>query len=216
MPPKLYMMLPSPPVRTVLMTIDSIGIDVEKINIDLPSQENKTPEFTALNPLQTVPLLDDDGYILSDSHAISAYLVEKYAKEDSLYPKDIKKRGKVNEKLHFDNGILFQRLGLCLKPIFCEDAKSISQYAIERAHEAYGFLEIFLRHTQWIAGDQLTIADFSNYTTISALDIAVPVSEKNYPKLIDWMKRVQNLPCATYANEGLDILKEGVKLKLSS
>lgn len=49
MPPKLYMMLPSPPVRTVLMTIDSIGIDVEKINIDLPSQENKTPEFTAVN-----------------------------------------------------------------------------------------------------------------------------------------------------------------------
>lgn len=86
--------------------------------------------------MQTVPLLDDDGYILSDSHAISAYLAEKYAKDDSLYPKDIKKRGKVNEKLHFDNGILFQRLGLCLvsKIFFFENIFTYHFHLIGRYH----------------------------------------------------------------------------------
>lgn len=67
-----------------------------------------------MNPQHTIPLLDDDGYFLADSHAINAYLVGKYGKDDSLYPKDLKKRGKVDERLHFDNGTLLNRLGLCL------------------------------------------------------------------------------------------------------
>lgn len=62
-----------------------------------------------MNPQHTVPLLDDDGFYLADSHAICSYLVGKYAKDDSLYPEDLKKRGKVQERLHFDNGILFYR-----------------------------------------------------------------------------------------------------------
>jgi len=30
------------------------------------------------------------------------YLVDKYAKDDSLYPKDLKRRALVNERLFFD------------------------------------------------------------------------------------------------------------------
>lgn len=60
-----------------------------------------------MNPQHTVPTLDDDGYILWDSHAINAYLVEKYGKDDSFYPKDLKKRGIVDQRLHFDTGVLF-------------------------------------------------------------------------------------------------------------
>lgn len=57
-----------------------------------------------------MPTLDDDGYYLWDSHAITAYLVGKYGKDDSLYPKDLKKRGTVDQRLHFDSGVLFPRL----------------------------------------------------------------------------------------------------------
>lgn len=60
-----------------------------------------------INPQHTVPTLDDDGYILWDSHAINTYLVEKYGKDDSLYPKDLKKRGRVDQRLHFNSGVLF-------------------------------------------------------------------------------------------------------------
>jgi glutathione S-transferase len=38
-------------------------------------------------------LVDDDGFTLSDSHAIMIYLLSKYAKNDNLYPKDLKKKG---------------------------------------------------------------------------------------------------------------------------
>lgn len=65
-------------------------------------------------PQHTIPLLDDDGFYLADSHAINAYLVQKYGKDDSLYPKNLKERAKVDERLHFDNGTLFSRFLLCI------------------------------------------------------------------------------------------------------
>jgi glutathione S-transferase len=39
------------------------------------------------------------------------YLVEQYGKDDSLYPKDPKKRAVVNQRLYFDMGTLYQRFG---------------------------------------------------------------------------------------------------------
>lgn len=45
-----------------------------------------------------------------DSHAITAYLVEKYASDDGLYPKDLQKRAVVDQRLHFDSSILFPRV----------------------------------------------------------------------------------------------------------
>lgn len=55
-------------------------------------------------------LLDDDGFSIWDSHAINAYLVSKYAKNDSLYPKDVKKQAIVNQRLHFDSGVVYATL----------------------------------------------------------------------------------------------------------
>lgn len=64
-----------------------------------------------MNPQHTVPTLDDDGFYIWDSHAISTYLVGKYGKDDSLYPRDLHKRAIIDQRLHFDSGILFPRLG---------------------------------------------------------------------------------------------------------
>lgn len=63
-----------------------------------------------INPQHTIPVLNDDGFILGDSHAIMCYLSEKYGKNDALYPKDLRKRAVVNQRLYFDTGILFATL----------------------------------------------------------------------------------------------------------
>lgn len=47
-------------------------------------------------------------FLFDYSHAINAYLVTKYAKDDQLYPKDVKAKSVVDHRLHFDNGVLFQ------------------------------------------------------------------------------------------------------------
>ncbi len=39
------------------------------------------------------------------------YLVSKYAKSDSLYPKDLVTRAKIDQRLHFDTSIIFGAMG---------------------------------------------------------------------------------------------------------
>jgi glutathione S-transferase len=65
--------------------------------------------FFQINPQHTIPTLDDNGFALWESRAILSYLVEKYGKDDSLYPKDVKARAVVNQRLYFDLGTLYQR-----------------------------------------------------------------------------------------------------------
>lgn len=51
------------------------------------------PEFAALNPRRTVPVIADDGFALYESAAIVEYLEDRYPNSGrSLFPADVKKR----------------------------------------------------------------------------------------------------------------------------
>lgn len=78
--------------------------------INLYREENLTQEFLEINPSGTVPALVDGDVKVWDSHAIGIYLVQKFAKDDKLYPKDFLKRTAVNERLFFEASFLFARL----------------------------------------------------------------------------------------------------------
>lgn len=60
-----------------------------------------------------MPSLLDDDFILWDSHTIASYLVGKYSIDDQLYPKDLKRRALIDQRLHFDTGIIFP----CVKSV---------------------------------------------------------------------------------------------------
>lgn len=106
---KLYFAAFSPPARCVLMTIRYLGLDVEVIHVDFAKGENKTEEFTKLNALQQVPVLvEDDGFVLTESRAIAAYLVASRDPNSTLYPiNDPIKRALVDAKLYHDATIVF-------------------------------------------------------------------------------------------------------------
>lgn len=143
-----------------------------------------------MNPEHTVPLLDDNGDLIWDSHAISTYLVDKYSTDDSLYPKDLYLRARVNQRLFFDNGVLFARFRIISKHIF-GGGTSIPDEMINSVHEAYDLLEIFLNSGQFLVGDQLTLADISACVTTTVLACVVPLTEERYPNITAWIGRVK-------------------------
>lgn len=65
-----------------------------------------TEEFLKINPLHTVPTLVVDGKAICDSHAIITFLVSKYARDDSLYPKDLFQKALVDQRLFFNCSVV--------------------------------------------------------------------------------------------------------------
>ncbi|XP_050509517.1 glutathione S-transferase 1-like isoform X1 [Diabrotica virgifera virgifera] len=204
MTPKLYKMNLSPPVRAVLLCSKIANIDLDLIDMDLITGEQMTQDYLKLNPQHTVPLLDDDGFILADSHAIMQYLIETYAEDSPLLPKDIKSRATLNHRLHFDTGILFARGLAITKLIIFESVKEVPEKYIALLDEAIGIVEKFLTQNEWIAGDQMTIADLSCVTNVTTFSYFIPITEERFPKISAWIKRFEDVPHFKEINEGVN------------
>jgi glutathione S-transferase len=88
---KIYGRANSINVRKVLWTVDEIGIPFEREDWGRGFRPTSEPEFLALNPFGLVPVIDDEGFVLSESHAIIRYLAATHSRDD-LLPLDPKKR----------------------------------------------------------------------------------------------------------------------------
>jgi len=216
MAPKLYFIDASPPVRGTLLTIKALGIDVELIPVNLMTGEHLTPEYLKMNPQHTVPTLKDGDFVVWDSHAINAYLVGKYGKDDSLYPKNLEKRATIDQRMYFDCGVLFARVGAIVAPIIKEGVKTIPKEKQEALVQAYDTLETFLDGKEYIAGNQLSIADFSTVAVLTTADVVAPLPPNKLPNVRRWLSKMQALPYYKEANQvGLDKFSMIIKSKLA-
>ncbi|KAJ8924595.1 hypothetical protein NQ315_000745 [Exocentrus adspersus] len=214
MAPKLYIDKLSPPCRAVLMCGRAIGLDLDIVEVDLLGGEHLKPEFLKLNPVHTVPLLDDDGFILCDSHAIMPYLIGKYAKNKALYPQDIQQRALIDQRLHFDSGVLLPRHLRIGIPIILHNLDHVVEEHAMAVVEAYGYINTFLRQNKYIASDNLSIADFSIINSITNASVFVPLDEEAYPQIKAWRDRLKALPYYEINQTAGDLFRSIVKNKL--
>ncbi|KAH8401562.1 hypothetical protein KR009_006517 [Drosophila setifemur] len=196
----LYGIDGSPPVRSVLLTLKALGLDFEYKIVNLREGEHLKPEFLKINPLHTVPALEDDGFYLSDSHAINSYLVSKYGKDDSLYPKDLQKKAIVDQRLHYDSSAVTSAGLAIIRPIIFQDNWEIAQAKIDALDAVYKNLNLFLEKGDYLAGNNLTIVDFHLAAALTGLVVFLAVDSTKYPKLAEWIERVKKLPYYEEAN----------------
>lgn len=107
---KLYHFPFSGPSRGALLAARSIGVPIDVEIVDLFKKEQLQERFLKINPQHCVPTLDDDGFVLWESRAIASYLADKFGKDDQLYPKDLKRRALVNQRLYFDSSSLYVKI----------------------------------------------------------------------------------------------------------
>lgn len=92
------------------MTIRNLDINsIEVIHVNFAKGEHKSESFLKINPLGEVPVLVlDDGATLTESRAISAYLVASKDANNPLYPmNDPTKLAQIDEMLHFDATLVY-------------------------------------------------------------------------------------------------------------
>lgn len=97
-----------------------------------------------------------------------------------------------------------------------QGATEVSEVQTEQLLEAYDFIEQFLENEKYVAGNELSIADFSIATSLNSFSAFVPIDKSKYPRIATWMELMESLPYYDEANKiGLDMFKGMVAVKLS-
>lgn len=188
---KLYRHELSGHAHRVELFLSLLGLDHELVDVDLMSGAHKTDAFRALNSFAQLPVIDDDGVIVSDSNAILVYLAKKYGDQTWL-PEDAVNAAQVQRWLSVAAGpVAFgpaaARLVTLFKaPLDHERTKSI-------AYALFDVMEQELATRDWLAAADATIADVAGYSYIAHAPEG-DVSLEPYPHLRAWLKRIEGLP----------------------
>ena len=77
-PIKLFRHPLSGHAHRVELFLSLLNVPTELVFVDLAKGAHKSAEFLAMNPFGQVPVIDDNGVVLSDSNAILVYLAKQY------------------------------------------------------------------------------------------------------------------------------------------
>ena len=185
--------------RRVVLTAIHLNVPIELVVVDLLKGEHKAPEYLRQNPNGKVPLLDDDGFMLWESHAIMQYLADGAPGQD-LYPLEVKARADVNRWLfwsayHFTPAVGFiSRERVSKKMVGGGGAPDPAEIARGEAllTAAAQVLEDHLARNTWVAQDKLTLADLAIASPLMHT-VAAELPVTGYANLQAWFARVQAL-----------------------
>src|SRR6267142_862013 len=69
-----------------LWALEEVGAPYEYVEVDIMGGQGREPRFLKINPGGKVPVLDDDGIIITESAAICMHLAERFPESRLLPP----------------------------------------------------------------------------------------------------------------------------------
>lgn len=169
---KLYTYDPAPSPQRVALFMKYKGIEIESEQIDMMTAAQRSEEYTAIVPDQTVPaLILDDGTVLSQVIGICTYLEAIYPEKPLLgtTPKEKALVSAWDQKLY---AMLFSAAADALRnqspgmkgramagPLDLEQIPELAERGRYRLKWAWEQLDKELEGKTWIAGDNFSFAD---------------------------------------------------------
>jgi len=209
---KLYYHPASSTSRPLMLFAAENQVPLEMQVVDLFTGEHYQPAYEAINPNHLVPVLDDGDFRLTESSAILKYLADKI--DSPLYPKELRARARVNERMDWVNTQLCRDLayGTVYPQIFpfhkrrSEEAQSAQlQWGQERAQ---GWLKVLDQHIlgggrPYLCGDAMTIADYFASSFVALAEL-IGSDLRAYPNVHAWLGRMKALKHWAEVNKVID------------
>lgn len=206
---KLYMHPVSTASRPVRLLIAEHGIPCEEETVDILQGAHYQEPYVSLNPNRLVPMLEDGDLRMTESSAILKYLADKH--DLPVYPKDLKKRAKVNEAMDWINTQFYHSYGYGLVyPQVFPHHKRRSEEAHAGAiawgqQDAKKWLQVLNDHwigpkNDYLAGNQVTIADYFGASVVSIGDL-IGCDLAPFPNVQRWLANMRKLKSWGKVNE---------------
>ncbi|XP_075881600.1 glutathione S-transferase theta-2 [Nelusetta ayraudi] len=221
---EVYLDLLSQPCRAVYLLLHACKIPHTVRTVALRKGDHRTPEFTKLNPMQKVPVIVDNGFVLTESDAILKYLANKYDVPDHWYPRQPERRAKVDEYTAWHHSytrphaarVFIQEVLIPRQTGSQVDEQRVSR-SLSQLEETLDQLEtMFLGRQPFLCGHDITLADL-----LAICELMQPLGGgrdvlQDRPQLQRWRSRVQSALGESFdrAHAVLYSIRERYKAKL--
>jgi glutathione S-transferase len=185
---------PNPRRVRIFLAEKAMSLPVEKI--DLANLEHKTAEFTALNPLQRVPVLVlDDGTVITESIAICRY-IEGLRPEPPLFGRGALEEALVemwNRRVELN---LYQAVSAVFRhthPAMKDLESQIPEWGEANRPRVFDFLRLLdreLKNRLFVAGDHYSIADITALVAVDFMRPAKLIMPEELANLRRWHAQV--------------------------
>ena len=195
---RLYHFPLSPYCRKVRLTLAEKRLEVELVEERYWEQ---TPDFLKRNPAGKVPVLKIDTKVLSESQAICEYLDETVP-TPPLIPRDPDARYEMrrictwfDDKFQDEvtSKLLYERVHKKLMGLGYPDSTNVKSGA-KRIKVHIDYLGELLDQRRWLAGDVMTLADFTAAAHLSSLDYISDVDWNRNAAVKDWYAKIKSRP----------------------
>ncbi|MEZ8131643.1 glutathione S-transferase family protein [Enterovibrio norvegicus] len=168
--------------------LNNIQIDIAPV--DYLANEHKSAAFLNLNPLGQIPVLDDEGVLIRDSHAILIYLAQTFRLNHWL-PHSALTQARIMEWLSFsandiargpNDARLHDLFGL---PLDIDTARN-------NAKKCLDIMDAHLATHTWLAHKSATIADIACFPYVALVQEG-GVSLQGYDNIHRWIRDIKAL-----------------------
>ncbi|MGB1884235.1 MAG: glutathione S-transferase family protein [Gammaproteobacteria bacterium] len=197
---KLYTYEESGNSYKVRLLMSLLGIECEKIDIDLMQDIQHQPEFLAINPRGEVPVLIDGDLTLRDSSAILVYLANMHGGAP-WWSGDAAEQGAIMEWLAFaaswvQYGVFTARaivsFGISGNGIPHDYSEDLEPSKI-RGQRSLEILNEHLASREWLACGRPTIDDIAVFPYVALAPMG-NISLEPYASVQAWIERIKSLP----------------------
>src|SRR5258706_1815682 len=177
-------------VKKALWCLEELGLPYERTDAGLQHGVVDTPDYRQMNPNGLVPTLQEDGFILWESHAIVRYLSAKYGK-GVLWPMEERTRAVANQWMDwafsFQASVRDAFWGLVRTPPEKRDAQAIEKARV-KSGEMAGILNAALADRMYVAG-AFSMGEIPIRCEVQRR-MRLPMQRPEYPHLAAWFERL--------------------------
>ncbi|MFC5739302.1 hypothetical protein SDC9_34474 [bioreactor metagenome] len=195
---RLYHVALSPFCRKVRLTLAEKKIEVELIE---ERYWEPSPDFLRRNPAGKVPVLRLDNRMMSESQAICEY-IEETVPTPPLLPRDPEGRYEVrrlcgwfDDKFNHEvtRKVMGERVWKKVMKKGYPDSKTVKE-GLSAIKFHLDYMSWLLDQRRWLAGDAMTLADFTAAAHLSCLDYISDVDWNRSDAVKDWYAKIKSRP----------------------
>ena len=177
-------------VKKVLWALDELGLPYERFDAGLQHGVVNTPEYRMMNPNGLVPTVDEDGFVIWESHTILRWLGDKYGK-GVLRPMDLEPRIIANQWMDwaftFQGGVRDAFWNLIRTPVDKRDLKAVEASRV-KSGELARILDAALADRMYVAGP-FSMGDIPIGCEVQRW-MRLPIERPKLPNLEAWFERL--------------------------